>query len=119
MVFGEKLKILSINGGSSSIKFALFDVDETLPRIVRGSISQIGMIGSWYEVDDWNTLWLYPPGTIQGSLDRSFGLKIVSLRLDAPGSWQGWGDMFISFFGFNRTRHLNHVNRYRTYNALA
>ena len=36
-------RILTINGGSSSIKFALFDVGETLRRILEGAIDRIGL----------------------------------------------------------------------------
>ena len=36
-------RILTINGGSSSIKFALFDVGKSLQRIVEGRIEQIGL----------------------------------------------------------------------------
>ena len=36
-------RILTINGGSSSIKFALFDVGESLQRIVEGGIERIGL----------------------------------------------------------------------------
>jgi acetate kinase len=35
--------VLTINGGSSSIKFALFDVDHMLQRIIAGSIERIGL----------------------------------------------------------------------------
>jgi acetate kinase len=35
--------ILTINGGSSSIKFALFDADHKLKRIMAGSIERIGL----------------------------------------------------------------------------
>ena len=35
--------ILTINGGSSSIKFALFDVEHRLQRILAGSIERIGL----------------------------------------------------------------------------
>ena len=35
--------ILTINGGSSSIKFALFEVGESLQRILEGEIARIGM----------------------------------------------------------------------------
>lgn len=37
------LRILTINGGSSSIKFALFDVEESLQRIIEGGIERIGL----------------------------------------------------------------------------
>lgn len=36
-------RILTINGGSSSIKFALFDVGESLQRIIEGGIERIGL----------------------------------------------------------------------------
>jgi acetate kinase len=36
-------RILTINGGSSSIKFALFDVGPTLQRVLTGSIERIGL----------------------------------------------------------------------------
>ncbi|NNM44013.1 MAG: acetate/propionate family kinase [Chlamydiae bacterium] len=38
--------ILTINGGSSSIKFALFEVTDSLKRIVEGAIDRIGLPGS-------------------------------------------------------------------------
>jgi acetate kinase len=36
-------RILTINGGSSSIKFALFGAGESLPRILQGAIERIGL----------------------------------------------------------------------------
>jgi len=36
-------RILTINGGSSSIKFALFDVGKSLQRIIKGGIERIGL----------------------------------------------------------------------------
>ena len=38
-----KPRILTINGGSSSIKFALFEVDGVLNRILEGGIDRIGL----------------------------------------------------------------------------
>jgi acetate kinase len=38
-----KACVLTINGGSSSIKFALFDTDHILRRIMAGSIERIGL----------------------------------------------------------------------------
>ena len=38
-----KPRILTINGGSSSIKFALFEVDDSLQRILEGGIERIGL----------------------------------------------------------------------------
>lgn len=52
MTRGESSKLLSINGGSSSIKFALFEAGDTLQRSCSGSISQIGLTGSTFEVTD-------------------------------------------------------------------
>src|SRR5664279_5514613 len=36
-------RILTINGGSSSIKFALFEADDSLRRILKGGIDRIGL----------------------------------------------------------------------------
>ena len=38
-----KSRVLTINGGSSSIKFALFEVDASLQRILEGTIERIGL----------------------------------------------------------------------------
>src|ERR1700690_124174 len=38
-----KTSILTVNGGSSSIKFALFEADDSLQRILAGNIERIGM----------------------------------------------------------------------------
>ena len=38
-----KARILTINGGSSSIKFALFETGETLRRILQGELERIGL----------------------------------------------------------------------------
>jgi len=34
-------RILTINGGSSSIKFALFETGDSLPRILEGEVERI------------------------------------------------------------------------------
>ena len=39
-------RILTINGGSSSIKFALFEAGDPLKRILSGGIERIGTAGS-------------------------------------------------------------------------
>ena len=49
-----KASILTINGGSSSIKFALFNVDPVLRRILEGSIERIGLPGSTFVVKGLN-----------------------------------------------------------------
>jgi acetate kinase len=46
--------ILTINGGSSSIKFALFDAGPTLPRILSGKIESIGQPQSTFTVKGQN-----------------------------------------------------------------
>jgi acetate kinase len=42
-VISAKSRILTINGGSSSIKFALFETGETLQQIAAGGINRIGL----------------------------------------------------------------------------
>ncbi len=42
--------ILTINGGSSSIKFALFEVGDTLQRIMAGGIERIGLPDTTFRV---------------------------------------------------------------------
>ncbi len=42
--------ILTVNGGSSSIKFALFEVGDSLQRILAGSIKRIGLPEETFEV---------------------------------------------------------------------
>jgi acetate kinase len=46
----DKACILTINGGSSSIKFALFYADNTLRRNLTGSIERIGLPDATFEV---------------------------------------------------------------------
>jgi acetate kinase len=46
--------ILTINGGSSSIKFALFDAGDSLQRILEGSIERIGLPEATFEVKGLN-----------------------------------------------------------------
>ncbi len=38
-----KPRILTINGGSSSIKFAMFEAGDSLRRILQGGIERIGL----------------------------------------------------------------------------
>jgi acetate kinase len=44
-------QILTINGGSSSIKFALFEAGDSVVHIVKGAIDWIGMPGSTLKVE--------------------------------------------------------------------
>ena len=39
----DKPRILTINGGSSSIKFAMFEMGGSLRRILDGAIDRIGL----------------------------------------------------------------------------
>ena len=43
-------RILTVNGGSSSIKFALFEAGDGLQRILKGSIERIGLPQSTFQV---------------------------------------------------------------------
>jgi len=43
-------RILTINGGSSSIKFALFKAEPSLERMLEGSVERIGLSGSIFQV---------------------------------------------------------------------
>jgi acetate kinase len=54
--------ILSINGGSSSIKFALYKVEEPLQRILYGKVDRIGLSGM-------NLTYNYPDGKAQACLN--------------------------------------------------
>ena len=47
-------RILTINGGSSSIKFALFDAGEALQRIMEGRIERIGLPDATLRVKGFN-----------------------------------------------------------------
>ena len=47
-------RILTINGGSSSIKFALFEAGDSLRRILEGEIERIGLPGSTLRVKGLN-----------------------------------------------------------------
>jgi acetate kinase len=46
--------ILTVNGGSSSIKFALFEASDSLPRILAGEIDRIGLPGTIFRVKGLN-----------------------------------------------------------------
>ena len=47
-------RILTINGGSSSIKFALFEVGDVLRRILEGGIERIGLADATFRVQGVN-----------------------------------------------------------------
>src|SRR3569623_570302 len=54
MLKPEKSFVLSVNGGSSSIKFALFDTGTSLHRVLRGRIERIGMPAAMFTVQGTN-----------------------------------------------------------------
>ena len=56
--------ILTINGGSSSIKFALYQIGEPLTRTLHGAIDRIGLIGTKLTFDE-------PATNRQGSRELS------------------------------------------------
>ncbi len=49
-----KPRILTINGGSSSIKFALFESGDSLERILEGAIERIGLTNTTFRVKGLN-----------------------------------------------------------------
>jgi acetate kinase len=49
-----KASILTVNGGSSSIKFALFEVGDSLQRVLAGSIERIGLPDATFVVKGLN-----------------------------------------------------------------
>jgi acetate kinase len=49
------LRVLAINGGSSSIKFALFEAGKPMQRILQGAIEGIGRPGSALSVNGPNS----------------------------------------------------------------
>ena len=50
--YHEPLRVLALNAGSSSIRFALYDMTEPLLRRVRGKIERIGIPDTTLTVDD-------------------------------------------------------------------
>jgi acetate kinase len=51
----QALQILTINSGSSSIKFALFEADEGFKKIYAGNIERIGVSNTLFSFTDYNT----------------------------------------------------------------
>lgn len=58
----EQLSVLIINGGSSSIKFALYETGKPLRRLLNGKVDGIGLSGMNLTVND-------PAGKPQTSLN--------------------------------------------------
>jgi acetate kinase len=46
------MSVLAINGGSSSIKFALYQTGETLERKLQGKVDRIGLSGTNLTLED-------------------------------------------------------------------
>lgn len=68
--------ILTINGGSSSIRFAVYETGETLRRRLNGMIDRIGLSDTNLSVND-------PAGTPQAPL-ISFDAGRVKVPSSAP-----------------------------------
>ena len=77
-------RILAINGGSSSIRFALYEVGRALERRLHGKIERIGLAGT--------TLTLVhagraaPPGRSDIASDGAAAVKVLIDRLEAEGA---------------------------------
>ena len=48
---GGKACVLAVNAGSSSIRFALYDLTDPLPERLRGKIERIGLPGTKLTID--------------------------------------------------------------------
>ncbi|HEY8034344.1 MAG TPA: acetate/propionate family kinase [Methylobacter sp.] len=71
-------QVLAINGGSSSIKFALFEVDASLRRILEGGIDRIGLPETTLRVKDWN---------LAGSFSRLIMKGNYTVAVDTLMDW--------------------------------
>jgi acetate kinase len=71
----ESYSLLTINGGSSSIRFALFDVGEPLRRLLDGKVDRIGLSGTSLPFKD-------ATGQSQNTIDASDRHSAVSFLLD-------------------------------------
>jgi acetate kinase len=74
---GKESRILTIIGGSSSIKFALFDVGNSLESVLAGSIVRIGLPGSTLHVKG-----LSPADTVSQSVNAPDQNGAVALLMD-------------------------------------
>jgi acetate kinase len=78
---GERSCLLTINGGSSSIRFAVYEAGTTLRRRLDGKIDRIGLSGTNLIVSD-------PAGTLQGrrrlnATDHRAGIDFLLEWLEA------------------------------------
>jgi acetate kinase len=51
----SEMRVLAINGGSSSIKFAMFEEGEPPQRVLHGEIERIGVTGTCFRVESLNS----------------------------------------------------------------
>ncbi|MEJ2347479.1 MAG: acetate/propionate family kinase, partial [Gammaproteobacteria bacterium] len=70
-------RILTINGGSSSIKFALFEADDPLRRILEGGIERIGLPEATLRVKGLN-----PADNVSRSVTAPDHIKAVGALMD-------------------------------------
>jgi acetate kinase len=71
----ESYSLLTINGGSSSIRFALFDVGDPLRRLLDGKVDRIGLSGTSLTFKD-------ATGQSQNTIDASDRHSAVGFLLD-------------------------------------
>jgi acetate kinase len=64
-------RVLTINGGSSSIKFALFTADETPRRLLAGTVERVGLPGGPPDYE-------HAVGRMFDQLEERFGLATVA-----------------------------------------
>ncbi len=80
----DKPRILTINGGSSSIKFAMFESGESLRRILDGAIERIGLWESTFKVKGSN-----PGDTFSRSVTAPDHTAAVGILMDWIGQQRG------------------------------
>ena len=98
-------RILTINGGSSSIKFALYQTGEPLERMLYGKIDRIGLTGTNLTFND-------PTGNQQDS--RSFAAADHKSAANFLIDWLEEQDGFASVRGGGTpggSRHATHRAR--------
>jgi len=84
--------ILTINGGSSSIKFALFEVGDSLQRILEGGIERIGLPEATFVVKGLNKADNFPRSVNAANHTATAGVlmdwieeRILRVELTAEG----------------------------------
>lgn len=77
--------VLVINCGSSSIKFALFAADPTMPRLLSGTVDRIGLVGGRVEVRDSTGKELFdqPSALVDHKAALSLLIKTIGPQLSA------------------------------------